>query len=143
MAGYMTKLQGYVYNGDHKAGEALTNGLFVEITANGVKKITAAGDAVLRVDAKEKLFGKDAIRLSVVDGGTKDYFFVENEWDDARCCAFNLADYEVKIGDYVKMHRLLPGEQLIMSVDSATYAALAVGDTAKPASGGGIAKITG
>lgn len=143
MAGYMTKLQGYVYEGCYKAGEALTNGLIVEITATGVKKITAAGDAVFRVDAKEKLFGKDAVRLSVVDAGSKDHFLVENEWDDARCCTWNLSDYACKVGDYVKMHRFVTGDQFIISVDSTTYAALAVGDTAKPASGGGIAKITG
>lgn len=37
MAGYMTKLQGYVYDGAHVAAEKLQNGVFAEITADGVK----------------------------------------------------------------------------------------------------------
>lgn len=140
MAGYMTKLQGYVYEGTYKAAEALTNGVFVEITADGVKKIAAKGDAVLRVDAKEMLFGKKALRLSVVHAGTADTFFTENEWDHAMCCEWNLADYEIAIGDYVKMHRLVPGDQLIMSVDDTVYAAVAVGDTVNPNAGGSVVK---
>lgn len=37
MAGYMTKLQGYVYDGAHTAAEKLQNGVLAEITADGVK----------------------------------------------------------------------------------------------------------
>lgn len=140
MAGYVTKHASYVYEGTYKAAEALTNGVFVEITAAGVKKITAKGDAVLRVDAKEMLFGKKALRLSVVDAGSKDHFFVENEWDHAMCCEWNLADYGIAIGDYVKMHRLVTGDQLIMSVEDAVYAAVAVGDTVNPNVGGSVVK---
>ena len=49
MAGYFQRHDGHVYEGAYRAGETLTSGLFVEITANGVKKITAAGDAEFRV----------------------------------------------------------------------------------------------
>lgn len=140
MAGYVTIHASYAYDGTHKAAEALTNGVFVEIAADGVKKITAKGDAVLRVDAKEMLFGKKALRLSVVDAGSKDHLFVENEWDHAMCCEWNLADYEIAIGDYVKMHRLVKGDQLIMSVDDTVYAAVAVGDTVNPNVGGSVVK---
>ena len=38
------------------------------------------------------------------------------------------------------MKRLLPGEQVIMTVDGALYAALAVGNSVQPASSGMIAK---
>ena len=40
------------------------------------------------------------------------------------------------------MKRLLPGEQVIMTVGSELYATLAVGDTVQPAAGGTIAKVT-
>lgn len=33
-----TKLVGHVYDGANLSGEALVNGVFAEITANGVKK---------------------------------------------------------------------------------------------------------
>ena len=41
MAGYVTKLVGHVYDGANLSAEALINGVFAEITANGVKKVTA------------------------------------------------------------------------------------------------------
>ena len=44
MAGYVTKLAGHVYDGANLSGEALINGVFAEITANGVKKVTAVID---------------------------------------------------------------------------------------------------
>lgn len=140
MAGYMTKLQGYVYDGAHIAAEALENGVFAEITADGVKKITAAGDAELRVDAIETLFGKPAVRLSVVHAGEKDHFFVENEWDVRDWCEYNTADYELPIGKLVRMHRLVPGDQLIMNVEAALAESLKEGDIVTPAAQGTIAK---
>lgn len=140
MAGYMTKLQGYVYDGGHESGEALLNGVFAEITADGVKKITAAGDAELRVDAIETLFGMPAVRLSVVHAGEKDHFFVENEWDVADWCQYNTAEYELPANKLVRMHRLVAGDQLIMTVASALAEALEVGDIVTPAAGGTVAK---
>lgn len=140
MSGYVTK-GNHIYNGDYLAGEALKNGLFAEIVAAGtVKKITAAGDMELRVDAKETLFGEPAIRATVVYEGTKDTFFVENEWDLDCECNYNTADYELPAGEYVKMKRLLAGEQVIFNVTSAVAATLAVNDIIKPASGGSVAK---
>ena len=47
MAGYMTKLNGHVYEGGHAAGEALHNGEFVQLNASGeVVKTAAAKDMV-------------------------------------------------------------------------------------------------
>ena len=46
----------------------------------------------------------------------------------------------IKIGEFVRMHKPLLGEQLIMSVTSEVLATLTEGDTAKPAAGGTIAK---
>lgn len=40
----------------------------------------------------------------------------------------------------MRMKRLLPGEQVIMSVSSDLYSALAVGDSVQPAADGVIAK---
>jgi len=60
MAGYMRKLNGYVYNGANQAYAALANGIFAEIGANGVVAITAAGDMELRVVEKTTLWGLPA-----------------------------------------------------------------------------------
>ena len=54
------------------------------------------------------------------------------EWNDA--------DYTLPTGKYVRMKRLLPGEQVIMSVATELYSALTVGDYVQPAADGVIAK---
>ena len=142
MAGYMTKLVGSdgIYDGSYKAGEALTNGIFVNIAADGtVKKLTAAGSIEMRVREKTTLWGLPAVILDVVVEGDGTAYFVEQvnpgvreEWNDI--------ENEIKIGEFVRMHKPLLGEQLIMSVTSEVLATLTEGDTAKPAAGGTIAK---
>lgn len=139
MAGYMRKLNGYVYDGAHVAGEALANGVFAEITANGVKKITSAGAMELRVQEKTTLWGMNALVLDVVDPGTDEIYFVENEWDINDNTDYNEAEYACKIGDYVKMHRPVINDQLVLTVADALYASLSEGDIVTPASGGSVA----
>lgn len=80
--------------------------------------------------------------LNVTGVGSDDVYFVENEWEVDENAEWNEADYTLPIGKYVRMKRLLPGEQVIMAVDSTLYAALAVGDAVHPAAGGTIAKVT-
>ena len=142
MAGYVTKLVGHVYDGANLSGEALVNGVFAEITANGVKKVTAAKDTLMRVEEKTELWGLPALVLNVTGVGTDEVYFVENEWDINDSEAYDETAYTLPSGKYVRMKRLVPGEQVIMSVDSTLYAALSVGDTVKPASGGTVAKQT-
>ena len=140
MAGYVTKLVGYVYDGDNKAGEALTNGIFAEITADGVKKITATKDVLLRLQEKTELWGKPALVLNVTVTGEDEVYFVENEFDVNDNEEYNEADYTIAKDAFVRMKRLIAGEQVIMTVGSTLYAALAVGDIVNPANGGTVAK---
>ena len=140
MAGYVTKLVGHVYDGANLSAEALINGVFAEITATGVKKITAVKDTLLRVEEKTELWGLPAVVLNVTGVGTDEVYFIENEWEVNENAEWNEADYTLPTGKYVRMKRLVPGEQVIMSVDGTLYAALSVGDTVKPASGGTVAK---
>lgn len=142
MAGYVSIHQGYVYNGKHQAAEVMPNGVFAEITTDGVKKITAAGDMKLRVLEKFTMWGMDFVRLEVVNPGTKEHYFVENEWDINDAADYNTAEYECKIGDYVRMHRLLADEEVVMSVATSVAATLTAGDMASPAAGGTIAKAS-
>lgn len=142
MAGYMTKLVGSdgIYDGSYKAGEALTNGIFVNIAADGtVKKLTGAGSIEMRVREKTTLWGLPAVILDVVVEGDGTAYFVEqvnpgtrDEWNDI--------ENVIKTGEFVRMHKPLLGEQLIMSVTSTVLGTLTEGDTAKPAAGGTIAK---
>ena len=129
MAGYVTKLMGHVYDGAYTAAEPLINGVFAEITADGIKKAVAAKDTILRVEEKTELWGNP-----------DEVYFVENEWEVDENAEWNEADYTLPTGKYVRMKRLLPGEQVIMSVTSELYSALAVGDSVQPAADGVIAK---
>ena len=142
MAGYVTKLMGHVYDGANLSGEALINGVFAEIASGGVKKTTAARDTLLRVEEKTELWGSPALRLNVTGAGTDEVYLVENEWEVEENAEWNEADYTLPAGKYVRMKRLLPGEQVIMTVGSELYATLAVGDTVQPAAGGTVAKYT-
>lgn len=137
MAGYFRRAEAWNYDGVNKAGEELTNGLFVEITGNGVKKIVADGDAEFRVKEKTVLWGLPALVLVCTDVGSSEIYFVENEIEDYGDKGdFNDAEYSVPTGHYVKMRRPNINDELIMSVDSTTYGDLDVGDTVIPSAGG-------
>ena len=116
--------------------------MFAEITSDGVKKVTAAKDTVLRVEEKTELWGNPALRLNVTGVGTDEVYFVENEWEVDENAEWNEADYTLDTGKYVRMKRLLPGEQVLMSVENSLYTTLAVGDAVQPAAGGTVAKYT-
>ena len=140
MAGFYRRAEAWNYDGANKAGVKLYNGVFAEITANGVKPIAAAGDAEFRVKEKTSLWGLPAIRLTCVNPGTKEMYFVENEIENYGDKGdFNDAEYAVEKGHFVKMRRPVINDQLIMSVDASAYASLAVGAVVSPAAGGSVA----
>ena len=142
MAGYMTKVVGSdgIYDGSYKAGEVLTNGISVNIAADGtVKKLTAAGDIEMKVREKTTLWGLPAVVLDVVVEGSGLTYFVEQVNPGTRE-EYNDVEPEIKIGEFVRMHKPLLGEQLIMSVTTTVLGTLTEGDIAKPAAGGTIAK---
>ena len=74
--------------------------------------------------------------------GTDEVYFVENEWEVDENAEWNEADYTLLVGKYVRMKRLLPGEQALMTVENSLYTTLAVGDIVQPAAGGTVAKYT-
>lgn len=140
MAGYFTKLNGHVYEGEYTAAEELANGVFAEITADGVKKITVAGDAEFVIDEKTTLWGANAVRMHCVNEGSKDQYLVENEFEDYGDKDIDYAEYTVQKGHFVKMRAPEKGDQIIVSVEDTLYNSLSVGDTVTPAANGTIAK---
>ena len=74
--------------------------------------------------------------------GTDEVYIVENEWEVDENAEWNEADYTLPVGKYVRMKRLLPGEQVLMTVENSLYTTLAVGDAVQPATGGTVAKYT-
>ncbi len=80
-----------------------------------------------------------ALTLDVVTAGTKEIFLVENEWDINDNEEYDTSKYELAAGKLVRMHRLLPGEQFIMTVAEDVYNAVEIGGTVAPAEGGTVA----
>ena len=143
MAGYFRKAEEWNYLGSEKAYETLTTGLFVYIDgSNGVKKLGSAGSARFRVAEKTSLWGLPALVLICTNPGTDEHYVVENEFEDYGDKDVDIASYSVPAGHYVKMRRPNINDELIVSVSSETYAALSVGATVKPASGGSVASAT-
>lgn len=140
MAGYMTRLNGHVYEGMYEAGETLTNGCFAQLNAAGeVEKTTAKKDTVLRVVEKTAIWGMPAVELTVTAVGKDECWLVESEWDINDNAPFDETRYVTEPGTLVRMHRPLVGESLVMTVDKTLYDALAVGGAVSPAAGGSIA----
>lgn len=146
MAGYMKRLNGYVYDFQHKSGiDGLENGVFVEIDASGNVILTAAArDTKMKVVEKTTLWRKKALVLDVTAVGANELFLVENEWEVYEDAGeYNTAEYKVNKGHFVRMHRPLIGEQLIVTVADELYDTLNIGDTVQPAADGLVAKVSG
>ena len=140
MAGFYRRAEAWNYDGANKAGEELTSGLFVEITANGVKKLAAAGDAEFRVKEKTSLWGLPAVVLICTNVGTKEIYVTELEIENYGDKGdFNDAEFSIPAGHYVKMRRPNINDEIVVSVDETTFAALTEGATVSPAAGGSIA----
>lgn len=139
MAGYMTKLNGHVYEGSYPTGEELYNGMFTELDPSGnVVKTVGAKDTVMRVAEKTTLWGMPAVVLTVTGVGGAEVYFVESEWDINDVTMYDEARYATMPGTLTRMHRPTIGEQLIMSVDQSVYDMLYEGQSVSPAAGGTI-----
>lgn len=145
MAGYMNRLNGHIYDFQHKSGvDGLANGMFVKIDTNGDVILTAADcDTKLKVVEKTTLWRKDALVLDVIAVGADEIFLVENEWEVYEDAGeYNTAEYTVDKGHYVRMHRPPIGERMIITVEHSLAETLAVGDTLKVTADGLVAKAS-
>jgi hypothetical protein len=138
MAGFVTKLQGYVYSGDYEAAQEMTNGMFAELSNELVIPSAAKRDTVLRVNEKTELWGMPALRLDVVSVGKDEVFFVEQDFPPNHEVEWNDALNKVKPDEKVRMKRLLPGEQVIMTVDDTLFSGVNIGAIMQPAANGTV-----
>ena len=129
MAGYLTKLQGYVYEGElvNGAAAAVENGiLMVQGTgANVGKMVLPAADTDTKLVCKEVgtiYDGRVAYRF-IVDTLAKRYYFVENGFDINDSAAYDKAEYTTAVGDYLRAHPLLVGEEFWTDKVTGTIAA--------------------
>ena len=125
MAGYMTKLQGYLYEGEYVNGETnpIENGTLVVIN-NGEMKLPGAADTTTKLICKEvtTIYGLPAYRF-VVNKLNANYYLVENgyEFNDAE--EYDLTTYATKPGKFLRAHPLVVGEEFVTNKVTGTPAA--------------------
>ena len=129
MAGYMTKLQGYVYEGElvNGAAAAVENGiLMVQGTSTDAGKLKLIGSA----DTTTKLLCKEV--TTIYDGVTAyrfvvnklnaNYYFVENGFDINDSAAYDKRTYTTAVGAELRAHPLLVGEEFVTTKVTGTIA---------------------
>ena len=124
MTGYMTKLQGYLYEGELVNGESdpVSNGVLM--VQNGDALELPAAESTSKFVCKEitDIYGELGYRF-VVDKLNKRYYFVETSEEDFYANPEN--DGRVATfapGELLRAHPLVVGEEFIISGDPNQYA---------------------
>ena len=140
MAGYFTKLNGRVYEGEHVAAVDLENGTFVTINAsNKVAKSAANTNVELVCIEKTDIWGLPALRLRVQkEDGT--VFMVEQDPYVEEVGAYDGVHRIAKTDELVKMRSPHISDEILLEVTSTIFNAAAVGDVYNVAANGLIAK---
>jgi hypothetical protein len=124
MAGYMKKLQGYVYEGElvNGASAAVANGTLM--LQDGDSLVLPAAESTTKFVCKEvtDIYGELGYRF-VVDKLNKRYYFVETSEEDF----YALPERDGRIaefapGELLRAHPLLVGEEFIVSGAANQYA---------------------
>lgn len=128
MAGYMTKLQGYIYEGElvNGAADAVPNGiLMVQGTGdNANKMVMPAADTNSKFICKEVTTIYDGVTAYrfIVDAVAKRYYFVENGFDINDSQAYDKRTYTTAVGAELRAHPLLVGEEFVTTAVTGTPA---------------------
>lgn len=127
-SGYMTKLQGYVYEGTLANGAAapVPNGtIMVQGTGNNADKLVLpAADAntkFLCTEVTDIYGGVVAYRFQVQEI-TKRYFFVENSFQKnvEEYQEYDKRDYTQPVGELMRAHALLLGDEFVTNCVTGT-----------------------
>lgn len=119
MAGYMTKLQGYVYEGElvNGASGAVENGiLMVQGTSTDAGKLVLpSADTTTKLICKEVTTIYDGVTAYrfIVDKLNARYYFVENGFDINDSAAYDKRTYATAVNDELRAHPLLVGEEFV------------------------------
>lgn len=130
MAGYMTKLQGYVYEGElvNGASGAVENGVLMipgTSTDNGKLKFPGSADTTTKLLLKEVTTIYDGVTAYrfVVNKLNANYYFVENGFDINDNGAYNKKTYSVPVGGELRAHPLVVGEEFLTTKITGTLSA--------------------
>lgn len=120
MAGYMQKMQGYLYEGElvNGAAAAVENGvLMVAGTSTNKGKLVYVGTA----DTTSKFILKEVTTIYdgvtayrfIVDKLADNYYFVENGFEIHDAAAYDKRTYTTPVGAYLRAHPLVVGEEFV------------------------------
>lgn len=129
MAGYMTKLQGYLYEGELTNGhtEGVENGvLMVQGTgADAGKLMLPAADAETKLLCKEVTDIYDGVVAYrfVVNKLGGNYYFVENGFEYDPNATYDLTTYKTAAGKLLRAHPIQVGEEFVTNQVTGTPAA--------------------
>ena len=118
MAGYMTKLQGYVYEGELVNGTAaaVKNGtiLVLGTSTNAGKLVAPAKDTSAKFLLKEicDVEGATGYRF-IANVPNKNYYFVENGYEYNTDETYNTSTYTTPVGALLRAHPILSGEEFV------------------------------
>ena len=122
MAGYMTKLQGYVYEGElaNGAADAVQNGILM--VQNGDKLELPSAESTSKFVCKEVTTIYDGVVAYrfVVDKLNKRYYFVENGFDINDSAAYDKRTYTTAVDELLRAHPLLVGEEFVTDMVTGT-----------------------
>lgn len=126
MAGYMTKLQGYVYEGEfaNGCGAAVLPGIVVIIdTANPGKMKLPTADTASKFFCKEvgTIYGDVPAARFVVNSlaAGVNYYFIEQTKIPDNCVEFDMTAQPIAVGEVLRAHPLQVGEEFWTSMTGA------------------------
>lgn len=130
MAGYMTKLTNYVYEGEfvNGAAAAVPNGvLMVQATSTNIGKFVypASADTTSKFLCKEvtDIFGGTTAYRFVVEKLNAPYYFIENGFQVNDLADYDKRNYTTAVGDYLRAHPLQVGDEFVTTAVTGTIAA--------------------
>lgn len=128
MAGYMTKLQGYVYEGELKNGAAaaVENGLLMTHGSTaGTLALPGSADTTTKLLCKEVTTIYDGVTAYrfIVNKLNDNYYFVENAFEVNDQAAYDKRTYTTAVGAYLRAHPLVVGEEFVTTKVTGTIAA--------------------
>lgn len=138
MTGFMSKLHGYMYEGELVAASDMTNGKFCYINGGKMTLTNSKKDTALLVKEKTDLDGVYALRCIVNSVGGDNVYFVETAAEINSSLAYDVLNAVIKQGEEVRAHRLILGDEVIFIVDTSTYNNVVVGDIIKPTTDGKV-----
>ena len=119
MAGYMMKLQGYVYEGElvNGAANAIENGVLMVQNGDALELPSAESTSKFICKEVTTIYDGTVAYRFIVDKLNKRYYFVENgnEYFNDQADYDNRA-HEVPVGELLRAHPLLVGEEFVTTM---------------------------